>query len=195
MPGSQRTSGQWPQQLSGPTVLWQPVPQAGRTNGLVRVTDAIQLPRVWDRLAIIGWSVSLSAALWFQGQQAWGRMGDLYAGLNVGTPMANVNDSTTSGQNSGVLLPQDMSTFMKVFSGPDDSIASTTALDNGFKGQPIGLTNILPAPIVISKDETVQMVLILTAAAGGWIGGATGWAFTVKQASYTIIYGSGDSET
>lgn len=193
---TQRTSGNFVQGDPGPTVIFEVGANigAGRTVGAVRGRTIPERPALNEEWTILGWTLRTKIGCFAQnlaagaGQPTFAKFGDLWAGLIIGPAVPDAGRGTAGTlpiAAGGAALPQDLSTFQKVFDGSTDALPQVTDFAGGFIGRPIGVTYVLPAPIVVRTSDPGELQFLLVFTPTVSLGRVQ---FGVKEASFTIIY-------
>lgn len=163
------------------------------TNGWV-IANPITPPqrsRQWELLGLtvnvrLGLSIQIGTGTF----KRWGRLGKLWAGINVGGDL--------STQFVGTNLPGDLSNFTVIWDGDTDPIRLVPDYSTGiFDFTPYSIisnTFMFPQPVLMGWESNIQVGLIQTPsligidARGG--GGSTAHVVLVVPigATYTLIY-------
>jgi hypothetical protein len=166
------------------------VHDVGRTVGDVRTSQPLAQPTLTQRWTLLGWSIRLQIG-YRNGppappsmQNYWGTLGDLWAGVAINGSLKDAGGVISTGptvrRKGEASLPQDLSTFAKVWTKDDPILRADGSAD---PSQPVGLTYMLPAPLPIRPGDTMQMALIWTSSVlGGFV------VLKVPSCDYTILY-------
>ncbi|HEX6461118.1 MAG TPA: hypothetical protein VF032_19535 [Thermoleophilaceae bacterium] len=201
---SQLAAGSFDQNDFRQCVIWDiGSGNADWSSGAIR-TEQIQIqPTLVEHWSIIGWSIRLDIGFLQAFGPVWGRLGNLWAGLLVDSALHNAGGAIAGGvgnnsptqQPGAVALPQDLSTFSKIWDGSTDAISQVGKAGNLFPGigisgrtlgAPVGTTFMLPSPVDISPGTLLQMVLILTPSLS-----AGGLMILIQNAGFTVLYDTG----
>lgn len=161
----------------------------GWTAGATAVEQIAIQPHLTEKWRVLGWTIGVIGQSIVSGSAAnpgYGRFGTLWAGLLIDTLLP---------AGAGGQLPQDLSTFAKLWDGSSDAAFPQAGLGQNFPNPerfllvstraPLGLTFMLPEPLAVQPGQQFQMALVLTpsliAAAG--IGIADG--------IFSVIYDDG----
>jgi hypothetical protein len=172
-------------QITGAVILdQQQGASADWTKGAIRTMPVAIQPTLMERWRIVGFSVRAQLGIVRAlANPFYGRWTDLWSGLLVDTTMSEF--SGIQGDRGAVTLPQDLSTFAKLWSGQTDApppiITSPFAITAG-QGW-FGLTYMLPAPIDVRLGAQISFALILMPMLLGF-----GMGFKVGSCDFSVLY-------
>lgn len=166
-------------------------PAVTHTTGQIAVKHVVGAPTSAQGWTLVGWSISYVGVVQstIEGSKPWARYGDLWGGVLVDSPLQSSSPAqAVPGTPIGV-LPADLSTFAKLYSGADDpSFPMVDSVNGEYPAYTRGAEQILPQPIHVEAGGDVEMALILTPSLMQVQSGGALPLIIIPRASYTILY-------
>jgi hypothetical protein len=154
------------------------------TKGAIRTAQVPIQPTLMQKWRIMGFSARAQlGVVRALANPFYGHWTDLWAGLLVDKTMSDFQG--IQGDRGSVTLPQDLSTFAKLWSDRDNPPPPiiTTPYDIAAGQGWFGLTYMLPNPLEVRAGAQVSMALILMPMLLGF-----GMGFKVGSCDFSVLY-------